>query len=246
MKTRLYLPLLLSAGFALTLFGDVFIPADSVSDKSSTDASALELMPDDSLSPESEPGIVAPVDGLEISVQDNRVEPPISGQPEWKDTLPALEMTPASAHAGMKDRGPAETASVARVMSYGLGRGLANVTMAPVELLRGPVFEFSMKKWYVAAATSLPAALGGTLSRMTAGLGDILSLGYFGDVQLAEGYPDFVWQEDWTYHPEAPAASTVLSPDTVPQTRPDTDIRSDDLLESEPLSEDQYTEPPLQ
>ena len=81
---------------------------------------------------------------------------------------------------------------------------------------------------------------------MSAGLGDIVTLGYFGDVQLAENYPDFVWQENWSYRPDEPAASTVLSADAVPRTAPDIDLGADTLPGRVQRDDARYTESPPQ
>jgi hypothetical protein len=111
------------------------------------------------------------------------------------------------------------------VMGFGLLRGFANLTMWPGELVRGFTYEYTAKKWYVAAGTSWLAGFGGGLSRMCAGLGDLLTGGYFGDVQLAKGYPDYVWQGDWVYHAKRPVITrdTSIGPERVLQ--PETDIK---------------------
>ncbi len=82
-------------------------------------------------------------------------------------------------------------------MGAGLVRGLANVALSPGEIVRGFTYEYTAKKWYTAVFTSGVAALGGTMARMGAGLADIVTLGYFGDVQLVEGFPEYVWQGEW-------------------------------------------------
>lgn len=90
------------------------------------------------------------------------------------------------------------TTALWRVMGFGLWRGFANLTMWPAEIPRGFTYEFSSdREWYEALGTSWLAGFGGGLSRMSAGMADIITLGYFGDTRLARGYPDFVWQGDW-------------------------------------------------
>ena len=116
---------------------------------------------------------------------------------EWTDEVPALEMTDERVHT-LGAQPPAETAAVWRVMASGLGRGFANVTLGVGELVRGFTYEYTARPWYYAIGTSWLAAFGGTLSRLGAGLADIATVGYFGDTQLAKGYPDYVWQGDWT------------------------------------------------
>ena len=107
---------------------------------------------------------------------------------------------------------PRDTVSVWRVVGWGFGRGLCNAALAPGEFGRGFSYEFSSpRRWYVAAATAPLCGLGGTLSRCCAGLGECATLGYFGDVRIAPGYPDYVWQGDWLYRapePPAPASAT--------------------------------------
>jgi hypothetical protein len=150
------------------------------------------------------------------------------GALDLKAGVPELTLTPVTAHTEVQAE-TVVTASLGRVMSFGLYRGFMNVILSPVELARGTSFEFSIRKWYFAFATMIPAGLGGTLSRIAAGMADISTLGFYGDTPLAEGYPDFVWQQDWTYDPAAPRLSTIISTNIVPVSIPEIDISTDDL-----------------
>jgi len=154
-----------------------------------------------------------------------------------KARAPRLKLTPASAHKVVEPE-VVVTSTVGKTMSFGLYRGFMNLISSPVELARGTSFEFSIRKWYFAFATMIPTGLGGTLSRLAAGMADIVTLGFYGDMPLAEGYPDFVWQEDWSYDPAAPRLSTVISTNIVPVALPEIDISTSDL------SRRQKTDPP--
>ena len=50
-----------------------------------------------------------------------------------------------------------------------------------------------------------------------------------GDKPLAEGYPNYVWEDDWSYDPAAAKLSTVISPNLVPVSLPEVDISMSDL-----------------
>jgi hypothetical protein len=124
-------------------------------------------------------------------------------QIDARPTGPALQLT-SGGDAGLAGPGPAmRTTTTWRVMGSGLLRGLANTTMWPGELGRGVAYEYTAKEWYVASGSSLLAGFGGGINRLCAGLADVVTCGYFGDTQLAKGYPEYVWQGDWVYQPEA-------------------------------------------
>ncbi len=159
----------------------------------------------------------APEDAMEVLPAEAELT-------HWEEPLPELEMTPESAHV---PRPPTvQTVAVWRVMRSGLARGFANLTLSPGELVRGFTYEYSAKKWYVAAGTSLLAAIGGTGSRACAGAADVVTCGYFGDVQLAEGYPDYVWQGDW-FCPHPPPTSTKDTSSSGPIATPEQDIMTE-------------------
>lgn len=108
-----------------------------------------------------------------------------------------LQFTPEGAHDAYADTLSVRTVGTWRVMTWGLTRGFVNLPTAPAEFARGFTYEFSIRKWYEAAGTAWLSGLGGTMTRMSAGMADIFTGGYYGDTQLAEGYPDYVWQGDW-------------------------------------------------
>jgi hypothetical protein len=117
-----------------------------------------------------------------------------------------LEMMPEDQYRALPQAANVQTVSVWRVMSLGLGRGFCNITTWPAELVRGFSYEFTAREWYWALGTSWLAGLGGGVNRCCAGMADIFTCGYYGDIKLAQSesgqaYPDFVWQGDWVYHP---------------------------------------------
>jgi|GEM_PF-3068731 len=124
---------------------------------------------------------------------------------EEEETLD-LELTAKEAHI----KKPAEDeVPLWKVMASGMLRGFANIALSPGELVRGFTYEFTARKWYYAIFTSGVEAVGGTMARMGSGLADIGTLGYFGDILLAEGFPDYVWEGDWVCHKENPANKPV-------------------------------------
>lgn len=136
--------------------------------------------------------VVESIPDLELSPQKTKQE----FESEWKEETLDLELTPKEAHVKKPDK---DKVSLWKVMGSGLIRGFANLALAPGEIVRGFTYEYTAKKWYIAVFTSGVAALGGTMARMGAGLADVVTLGYFGDVQLVEGFPEYVWQGDWVY-----------------------------------------------
>ena len=129
---------------------------------------------------------------LELSPQKTKQEV----ESDWKEKVVDLELTPKDAHAKKPDK---DQLPLWKIMGNGMMRGLANVVLAPGEIGRGFSYEYTAKKWYIAVFTSGVAALGGTMARMGAGFADVVTLGYFGDVQLVEGFSEYVWQGDWVY-----------------------------------------------
>jgi len=117
-----------------------------------------------------------------------------------------------------------KTVQVFRASGRGFLRGVANLVTCPGELARGFTYEYTARKWYVAAGTSFLAAFGGTGARLCAGAGDIITLGTFGDVALAEGFPDYVWQGAWVYKPPLAVPTKTTSNPAVSAVRPDKDI----------------------
>jgi len=129
---------------------------------------------------------------------------PLDGESRAQRQVPRLHMTPSDAHRQYQPPPARYTTSVWRVMGTGLARGLANTTMWPGELARGVTYESTAQEWYVAPGTAFLTGMGGGINRLCAGLGDLVTCGYFGDVQLAQGYPEYVWDGDWVYEPRPP------------------------------------------
>lgn len=233
MKAIVICLMIFIAGLCRPLWADVWTPRDSDRTSTTEKSAAVDTRVAADAAVKDSPAIVdpmktkKPVSDLEIvtDMTPGTITPDVGI--DMKAKIPDLEMTPGAAHAEMY-RESVTTSSVGRVMAFGLYRGFANVVLSPVELARGSAFEFTIRKWYFAFATMLPAGIGGTLSRISAGMADIATLGMFGNKDLAEGYPDFVWQEDWSYHPDAPRVSTIISPSLVPLAVPEVDISSED------------------
>jgi len=137
------------------------------------------------------------------------------------ETMPPIEQqaAPRTANVPSLELGPEKpipptvtTVAVARVMMWGLGRSFCNMTLSPGELARGYTYEYSTPEpWYLSTVKAPVAGIGGTLGRMCAGMADLFTLGYFGDTQLAPGFPDYVWQGDWLYRPESAVPTTDTS-----------------------------------
>ncbi len=130
---------------------------------------------------------------LELSVEKDKFEI----ETELKEETIDLELTAKEEHVKKPDK---DEVPLWKVMGSGMIRGFANIALSPGEIVRGITYEYTAKKWYYAVFTSGVAALGGTMARMGAGLADVITLGYFGDIQLAKGFPDYVWEGDWVYH----------------------------------------------
>ncbi len=134
-----------------------------------------------------------PMPELELSAENKKEKV----ESEWQEETVELELTPKTDHIKKPDKAKVP---VWKVMGSGLIRGFANATLCPGEIVRGFTYEYTAKKWYYAVFTSGVAAIGGTMARMGAGMADIATLGYFGDIQLFKGFPEYVWQGDWKYH----------------------------------------------
>ncbi len=135
-----------------------------------------------------------------------------------------LEMEPEDKYFIKTQQPTIQTVEVFNASGRGFLRGGANIVTCPAELVRGFTYEYTSRKWYVAVGSSFLAAFGGTGARLFAGAGDIATFGTFGNVDLAEGFPDYVWQGAWVYkHPVAiPTKST--SNTAVPAVHPEKDI----------------------
>ena len=135
-----------------------------------------------------------------------------------------LEMLPEAEYIAEMQLPTINTVSVFNASGRGLLRGGANLITCPGELVRGFTYEYSARKWYVAAGTSFLAALGGTGARLCAGAGDIITLGAFGDMDLAKGFPDYVWEGAWVYKPPMAISTKSTSNTSVPAVQPEKDI----------------------
>ena len=142
-----------------------------------------------------------------------------------KPTAPSLTMPPEDRSRAMPPPQNVRTVSVAQVMCWGLGRGFCNITLWPAEFVRGFTYEYTAREWYVAMGTSWLAALGGGINRCCAGMADIFTCGYFGDIMLNKGYPDFVWQGDWLYYPATTVRTRETSSGDDRMRKPETDIK---------------------
>ncbi len=132
------------------------------------------------------------IPSLELSPQKTKQEI----ESDWKEKVVDLELTPKEAHEKKPDK---DKLPLWKIMGNGMMRGLANIVLSPGEIVRGFTYEYTAKKWTTAVFTSGVAALGGMMGRMGAGVADVVTLGYFGDVQLVEGFPEYVWQGEWIY-----------------------------------------------
>ncbi len=135
-----------------------------------------------------------------------------------------LEMEPEDKYIIKMQQPTAQTVSVFNASGRGFLRGGANLVTCPAELVRGFTYEYTSRKWYVAVGSSLLAAFGGTGARLCAGAGDIATLGAFGNVDLVEGFPDYVWQGAWVYKPPVAVPTKSTSIPAVPAVHPEKDI----------------------
>ncbi len=134
-----------------------------------------------------------------------------------------LEMTPELQYMVEMQSPTVNTVSVFNASGRGLLRGCANIVTCPAELVRGFTYEYTSRKWYVAAGSSFLAAILGTAARLFAGAGDIITLGVYGNVDLVKGFPDYVWQGAWIYKPPL-AVPTTRTSGTAAPVKPDKDI----------------------
>ena len=139
-------------------------------------------------------------------------------------TTANLEMEPEEEYINGIQQPIVKTTEVFHASGRGLLRGMANIATCPGELVRGFTYEYTSREWYVAAGTSFLAAFGGTSARLYAGAGDIITLGTFGNVELAKGFPDYVWQDAWFYIPPLAVPTKGTSIPAVAAEAPEKDI----------------------
>ena len=145
-------------------------------------------------------------------------------KPEVVETKVELEMEPEDKYIIKIQQPTVQTVSVFNASGRGFLRGGANLVTCPAELVRGFTYEYTSKKWYIAVGSSLLAAFGGTGTRLFAGAGDIATLGAFGNVDLVEGFPDYVWQGAWVYKLPVAVPTKSTSVPSVPAVHPEKDI----------------------
>ncbi|MBR5624133.1 hypothetical protein IKW72_03905 [bacterium] len=191
------LPALLLFAFALNAYcdGDAFREEDSLKARRQSGA--------DSKSPAS--GVQdagraekasSPIVEMPFFSQEETEVPPLETEVYPEDESVHLTMTPEEAHDQyILDSRPAWY----KRMPWGLARGFVNLVTCPGELGRGFTYSFGEYHWALAAPAGLVAGIAGTLGRCGAGCADILTLGFFGDRDLAENFPDYVWQGQWDY-----------------------------------------------
>ena len=75
------------------------------------------------------------------------------------------------------------------------GRGIINVGTCWVEIPRCIVYDNAAIPFF-GFIIGIPEGALFTVSRALAGVGDIISLGFIGDV-YTKRYPDFVWESNW-------------------------------------------------
>lgn len=143
---------------------------------------------------------------------------------EWKEPKVELEMSAEDEYIAQANLPTVKTVEVFKASLQGLKRGGINLVTFPGELARGFTYEYSAKKWYVALGTSWLSALGGTGARLGAGFADLATLGIFGDMEYAPGFPDYVWQGPWLYKPPRAVPTKATSNLSVPTVEPDTDV----------------------
>ena len=93
--------------------------------------------------------------------------------------------------------------SAGDTIANGLGRGSLNIVTSPVELPHHLVYEIDSKGG-IGILTGFGKGLVFTFSRIMAGLGDVLTLGYVQESQDLYGslyMKPYVWEETW-YAPE--------------------------------------------
>jgi len=140
------------------------------------------------------------------------------------ETKVELEMEPEEKYIIKIQQPTVKTVRVFNASGRGFLRGGANLVTCPAELVRGFTYEYTARKWYIAVGSSLLAAVGGTGARLCAGAADIATLGAFGNVDLAEGFPDYAWQGAWVYKPPVAVPTKSTSNTAVPPVHPEKDI----------------------
>lgn len=140
-----------------------------------------------------------------------------------------LLLTSEEAHEIYADAIPMRSVAVWRVMTWGLCRGFVNLPTAPGELARGFSYEFTARPWYAAMGTSWLSGFGGTLGRVAAGMADVMTLGYYGDTVLSEGFPDYVWQGMWRYPREPDPQEALIAPEYVEAYEEETTLYTEDV-----------------
>ncbi|MBR5901050.1 hypothetical protein IKZ40_01745 [bacterium] len=199
---KLALPALLLLAFVLNAYcdGDAFREEDSLKASRQSGAASGTAEPGIPSSGISDPGSAGkaayPVVEMPFFSQEEKEVPPLETEVYPEDESVNLTMTPEEAHDQyILDSRPKWYKRV----PWGLCRGFVNLVTCPGELGRGFTYSFGEYHWALAAPAGLVAGIAGTLGRCAAGCADILTLGLFGDRDLAENFPDYVWQGQWDY-----------------------------------------------
>ena len=75
------------------------------------------------------------------------------------------------------------------------GRGLVNITTCWLEIPRCIVYDAAAIPFF-GLIVGIPDGAFFTVTRVLAGAGDIITLGFIGDVYTRR-YPDFIWESSW-------------------------------------------------
>ncbi|MBP5628144.1 hypothetical protein J6X96_08300 [bacterium] len=132
--------------------------------------------------------------------------PPLEQDLDIEEETPVkLSMTPIEAHDEYLENSRPKWY---KRVPWGLLRGFVNVATCVGELGRGFTYSFGEYHPALAVPVGLLGGVAGTFGRCGAGLADILTLGLLGDRDLAENFPDYVWQGQWDYgfYPNAKSA----------------------------------------
>jgi len=122
--------------------------------------------------------------------------PPLENDGEEEEESVHLTMTPEEAHDQyLIESRPAWY----KRFPWGLLRGFANMTTCVGELGRGFTYSFGEYHPAISVPVGLVTGLAGTVGRCGAGIADVATLGLFGDRDLAENFPDYVWEGQWAY-----------------------------------------------
>ena len=194
---KLAIPALLLVSFlALNAYcdGDAFKEEDSLIKQKNSSSAASPSSRSENLS---EAGASSPqVVEMPFFSKEEIEVPPLETEVYPEDESVHLTMTPEEAHDRyLIDSRPAWYKRI----PWGLGRGFVNLVTCPGELGRGFTYSFGEYHWALAAPVGLVAGIAGTLGRCGAGCADILTMGLLGDRDLAENFPDYVWQGQWDY-----------------------------------------------